>query len=169
MNDLLNELYEYSRKYNTESMIDIKGVLLPEDASLFFKKQIGGFNDYIWFISPYDDVWNEQVQEQKEIYEDLKEAYHQYGLTDKKGEGYPFDFYPQKNGIIPWAVCDNGALFFWKININSITIVVYGEDADYYEYDMTTTEFLYKLINNEIPEMIEFLPMNLFDNGIVCN
>ncbi len=170
MDNYINELLEYSKCYDTNALTEINGVLFPEDAALFFKNKINGLNDFIWFITPYDQKWEEMVQEQRNIYQNSKKEFVQdsekYGYDLKDGEGYPFDFFPDENGLIPWAVCDNYSSFFWKPTKGKITIVVYGECCDYYEYDMTTAEFLYKLINNEIHEMEEFLPDDLFYNGV---
>ena len=172
MNDIINELFDFSQKYTISDLTEINGVKFPADAALFFKDSINGWNDYIWFITPYDKKWNEIIQEQRESYLFLKNDFDQdsivLGDAPKDGEGYPFDFFPDENGLIPWAVCDNGTAFFWKPDNCRITIVIYGDSYEYYEYSMTTTKFLYKLLNNEIKEIYKFLPRDIFENGIVC-
>ncbi len=172
MDILNNDLIEYSKINNRYSFVQINGVNFPKDASTFFKKYNEGINDYIWFISPYSENWKEMVQELRDPYETLKIAFEQdilsCGYVPQKFEGYPFEFYPHPDGLIPWAYSDNGTVFYWKPVLGKWNIVVYGDSFEYYEYDFLTTEFLYKLINKEINEMQCFLPKDIFDYGIIC-
>lgn len=172
MNSFIDELREYS-KFNDESTFEIiNGINIPKDAATFFEKYNEGINEYIWFISPFDDNWNQMVQEQKETYETLKQSFEQdalsFGYVPNEYEGYPFEFFPDINGLIPWAYCDNGTVFYWKPENNTMKIVVYGDSYRYYEYALSTTEFIYKLVSKSLHEMSDFLPDDLFEDEVIC-
>ena len=62
--------------------------------------------------------------------------------------GHPFSYFPEKDGLFPCAEYNGEYTIYWKTSEEKWTIVVYG--GDYYsEFDMTLTEFLYKLIIGE--------------------
>lgn len=47
-------------------------------------------------------------------------------------------------------------------------IVVYGDSYRYYEYALSTTEFIYKLVSKSLHEMSDFLPDDLFEDEVIC-
>ncbi len=145
--------------------------MCKEDISFFLKYGSGGLNDYIWFFVPLAEHWEEWAYELREIYLYLKESTEidnlRSGYTVEDNEGYTFGFYPEKDGLVPWAQCDCGTVFYCRTTSEkNFMIVVYGESEKYYEYDMTITEFLYRLIKGEIPDMYEYLPEDIFSNGV---
>lgn len=76
------------------------------------------------------------------------------GSVDYSGDkfnniGYPFSFFPEKGGLFPCAEYNGEYTIYWKTGGEKWTIVVYNDDY-YSEFDMTLTEFLYKLIIGEI-------------------
>ena len=112
-----------------------------------------------------DDVYPECVKDKKEMYYILKKEERK----DRKifpspiFPRYPFEFYPKKDGILPWAYGDNGTNFFWRTyKKKPWSIIVYDEMSAFFEYEMSTTEFLYKLITGEIGN--SGLPENLFSD-----
>lgn len=125
---------------------------------------VSGFNSYLWFYSPLDEEWESIVEELSEVYTTLKNE----ELNDGGGFQYPYDLYPKEGGLLPWAQADNGTVFFWSTSLEKPwTIVVYDEMSDYYEYEMSTAEFIFKLISGEITD--SGLPDDLFINGIeIC-
>ena len=146
----------------------------PESDLDFFKNcKCDGINDYIWFVSPFEPSWNDMVDEIKASYLFVKEGFEhdiimQNHYIPECNEGYPFEFYPGEKCILPWAQCDNGTVFYWRIENGKWSILVYGESDTFYEYDMTIYEILYKLVNGEIDDMSQYLPDNLFENGMIC-
>jgi len=98
MDSLINDLREYSKLNDENSFTVINGVNIPTDAAAFFEKYNDGINEYIWFISPYDDNWDEMIEEQRETYESVKDSFEQDALSSgyvpNENEGYPFAFYP---------------------------------------------------------------------------
>jgi len=172
MDSLINDLREYSKLNDENSFTVINGVNIPTDAAAFFEKYNDGINEYIWFISPYDDNWDEMIEEQRETYESVKDSFEQDALSSgyvpNENEGYPFAFYPDESGLIPWAYCDNGTVFYWKPENNKMNIIVYGDGFQYFKFDLSTTDFIYKLVTKSLSEMSDFLPDDLFDDEVIC-
>ena len=56
------------------------------------------------------------------------------------GNHYPYPFYPEDGGLIFIGWSDDND-FFLRKNGDKFTVVMYGDD--YYEFDMSFTEFLY--------------------------
>lgn len=71
-----------------------------------------------------------------------------YGKLLCMGFGFPYDFYKNGSGLILWGDNDD-CQFYWNFSDNSYTIVAYCDD-EYYEYDMTFSEFLYHYLNDNI-------------------
>lgn len=144
--------------------------LCDEDIELFLRYGLGGLDFYIWFYTPFDERWEEWVCEQRKVYQYLKESAERDNLLLKyvppDNEGYNFEFYPDKSGLVPWAICDCGTVFYWRVTPEKFTVVVYGESDKYYEYDMTISEFLYRLITKEIPYIYDYLPEDIFSDGV---
>lgn len=166
-NELNEDLIIMSKE---NSFTKIKEVDYPNDVLKFFEKYSLGINDYIWFVSPFSNNFGVEVNEYREIYEELKDDFDNDivpGFEPKENEGYPFDFYPKKNGLVPWAHCDNGTMLYFKYNDNSSEVVVYGDGYEFFKYPLSVTEFLYKLINKEIDCRL-YLPSELFDGEIMC-
>jgi hypothetical protein len=172
MDSLINDLRKYSKLNDENSFTVINGVNIPTDAAAFFEKYNDGINEYIWFISPYDDNWDEMIEEQRETYESVKDSFEQDALSSgyvpNENEGYPFAFYPDESGLIPWAYCDNGTVFYWKPENNKMNIIVYGDGFQYFKFDLSTTDFIYKLVTKSLSEMSDFLPDDLFDDEVIC-
>ncbi|WP_044974588.1 hypothetical protein [Ruminococcus sp. HUN007] len=71
-------------------------------------------------------------------------------------------------GLIPWAYCNNGTVFYWKPENNKMNIIVYGDGFQFFKFDLSTTEFIYKLVTKSLSEMSDFLPDDLFDDEVIC-
>lgn len=64
------------------------------------------------------------------------------------GFGYPYDFLKNDSGLVFWGETDD-CQFYWNFNGSDYTIVVFCDD-EYYEYDMSFSEFLYHYLNGNI-------------------
>lgn len=140
--------------------------IVPQDYLEFIQVlNVNGFNFYLWFFSPLDKGWDHFL----DVIEGINESYT-YLKNEELNDGgsgfdYPYELYPEEGGLLPWAQADNGTVFFWlTYSEKPWTIVVYDEMSDYFEYEMTTTEFIYKLISGDIPD--SGLPNDLFKNGV---
>ena len=63
--------------------------------------------------------------------------------------GHPFSFFPEKDGLLPCGEYNGEYVIYWKTNADKWTVVVY-HDNYYSEFNMSLTEFIYKLISKEI-------------------
>lgn len=123
-------------------------IILPKDFKDFINFYgVGGINNFIWILNPFEKDQNINFITKKNIllssYEHSKKQYPNL---------YPFDIYPSEGGIIPWGFTDNGDELYWKSSlIEDWLIVIYeSRSSEYFEYDMSFTEFLYKLVTSQI-------------------
>src|SRR6185436_20078931 len=68
--------------------------------------------------------------------------------------GYPHAIWPDRGGIFPWAVTDNGGRFFWITDGQPDawpTIYYPSRDPDYKELALSTSEIVYGLVSGELP------------------
>ena len=63
------------------------------------------------------------------------------------GNHFPYAFFPEKNGLINFGRTDDDD-FFMRIQDKKISIVMYSDD--YYEFDMSVTEFMYEYLTKTI-------------------
>ena len=63
--------------------------------------------------------------------------------------GQPFPFFPEKGGLFPCGEYNGEYTLYWKTDEEKWTIVLYLNDY-YTEFNMSLTEFIYKLITKEI-------------------
>ena len=49
-----------------------------------------------------------------------------------------------------------------------MNIIVYGDGFQFFKFDLSTTEFIYKLVTKSLSEMSDFLPDDLFDDEVIC-
>lgn len=68
------------------------------------------------------------------------------------GFGFPFDLYKNGNGLVYFGHTDDHN-FFWNFCDDNYTIVMYGDSDDFYEYDMSFSEFLYYFLNGDLAEI----------------
>lgn len=64
------------------------------------------------------------------------------------GDHYPYDFFPEKEGLIYFGRTDD-ADFFLRVHGKKTSIVMY-DDGCYYEFEMGITEFIYRYLTKTI-------------------
>ena len=66
------------------------------------------WNDFLWIINPFSfqnaSEYLEFVQNTCEVERILRKSFP---------ENHLFPIYPEKHGLFPWAITDNGDTFFW--------------------------------------------------------
>ena len=167
----------------------IIGTKLPDD---YFELVLcygeGIFCNCIKLITPFAEkrsslnLFKVIEKDERLIYEDSKEYYYNSPFSNDpavveytnitlkelgaSGAGYPFEFFNGSTGLIPWGYWDSTYTFYWNYTgVSEYSIIVYGEEEFYYEYDMTTSEFLYSLFTNEISlegsqiKKLDFVPV----------
>ena len=168
--EILNELNTISKSYKN-AFTNINGYDYPCDAWKLFEKYPKGFNDYVWFLHPHSNNWEAIAEEYCNTYFELKNDFEDDevpGYEPQENEGFPFEFYPAKSGLVPWAQCDNGTVIYFISDGISSRIIVYGDGYEFYEYPLSVTEYLYKLINREI-DCSAYLPCELFGGEIAID
>ncbi|MDM5154748.1 SMI1/KNR4 family protein [Bacillus sp. DX1.1] len=138
------------------------GMILPLDYKKFINKYgTGSINDFIWILNPFSENENLNLIKKGHV---IREA---YAYSKKQ---FPDDFihnvYPVNNGLLPCAITDNGDEIYWLTNeeCDQWRIIVYDSRSnDYYEYNNSMTEFLYKVISKEI--ICPVFPNDLFKDG----
>ena len=178
-----------------KEVTSIVGAELPDDYFELIRCYGEGiFCNCIKLISPFAEkesslnLFKAIEKDERLIYEDSKEYYYnspflnepaiiEYTIRDMKelgasGAGYPFDFYNGSTGLIPWGYWDSTYTFYWNYTgMSEYSIIVYGEEEFYYEYNMTTSEFLYSLFTNEISlerskiKRLDFVPVKKKDQA----
>lgn len=68
------------------------------------------------------------------------------------GFGFPYDFYKDGSGLVYWGYTDDHN-FFWNFDGDNYTIVMYGDGDEFYEYDMSFSEFVYHFLNEDLVEL----------------
>lgn len=128
-----NSLNILDDMYNIELPIDYKLMLQVYNKELYF-------NNFIYVLNLYNE------------FDKVAEMCFSYRISKSK---FPNDFlhsvYPDKNGILPCAVTDNGDEIYWLTSNDIWTLIIYeSRMSNYYKYNMTISEFIYRIINKEI-------------------
>lgn len=139
------------------------GIVLPDDyKELINTYGTGGIGNFIWFLTPFvnDDNVNylKKMSVMIEAYKTSKDSFQEY---------YKYDVFPAENGLLPWGYTDNGDELYWKTDaeVDNWEIVVYeSASPDCYNYKMSVSEFLYKIIIREL--RVDFFSDELFDEEI---
>ncbi len=151
------------------------GFKLPDDYfELINLYGVGMFCDCITIYNPFiynDSYYNlfASIQRERAAYLNWKEAEEETiellknylsenptkvsKITIPAKKNFPFNFYPDCGGLFPFG--DLGDLeynLYWNTSSNPWTIIVYDDDK-YYEFEMTVSEFLYKLLTGQITEL----------------
>lgn len=132
------------------------------------------------------DEYFQESSDNEEIMNDLKEMRNSFGIEDtivniekgkvvstendysllncyddeirskliKCGTGYPYQFYKNGTGLIYWGRTDD-CNFFWNYYSDGYSVVAYC-DNDFYEFDMSFSEFLYHFLDGKMKGLYDF-------------
>ena len=79
----------------------------------------------------------------------IRDAYNH--LREKNPESFKLEIYPDKKGLLPWAITDNGDQLLFDSERNVVVVIGDGlSDLESEEYRMGIVEFLYKLLVRQI-------------------
>lgn len=144
-----NKLSDGYPKEKWDEIELVLGIKLPADYKRFINKYgVGSINDFLWVLNPFTENPNLDLIKKGE---EIREAYN----TSKNEfpDDFKHDVFPNKGGLLPCAITDNGDEIYWLTSDTSDewNIVVYESRlSDYYEYNMGLAEFLYKVLEKEI-------------------
>lgn len=133
------------------------GIQLPKDYYDFISVYGAGmFGNSLEVYSPF--IENEyvnlfdQIETLRNLYATMKKMWGDMNMDDffPNGAGYPFGFYPDKGGLLPWGCIEGcGIYFYWKTDEPKWKIVAYSDD--YYQiFQMSMTEFIYDVLSSKI-------------------
>lgn len=124
------------------------GITLPGDYKEFIQLYgTGKVNDFIWIFNPLSKNQNINLIEQVRIQLETLIQLQSYG------EVIPYKLFPEKGGILPLGMTDNGDVLFWKTegSSNNWTILVNESRSDEWEsFDMSITQFLVEILTHKI-------------------
>lgn len=133
------------------------GIQLPKDYYDFISAYGAGmFGNSLEVYSPF--IENEyvnlfdRIEALRDSYETMKKIWNDMNMNDvfPNGAGYPFGFYPDKEGLLPWGCIEGcGIYFYWKTGKPKWEIVAYNDD-DYQIYQMSMTEFIFNVFSSKI-------------------
>ena len=153
---------------NSENAKLLLSLGVPRDDLEFFSMYgMGNFEDYFRFISPFSEHWDETVDDLRNNYNYLKngeqERMREYPEFAKIPPTFVYNFYPEDNGLLPWACTDDNT-YYWKINGGKITAIVVDHD-EFTEFEnMSVTEFMYKMFCGQLDEQVT--SGDIFSGGI---
>jgi hypothetical protein len=86
------------------------GTLLPADYKAFVDRYgTGAIGDFLWVLTPGTTNRFLNLFDKGNV---MLEGYRQLRTTWPRE--YPFATYPEKNGLLPWGVTDNGDELYWR-------------------------------------------------------
>lgn len=148
-----NQVFETGSQNDWEQPEGKLNIKLPDD----YKKYIniygsGVIDDFLWVLNPFCKNENINLLHQsKELLEACKE------LRQEFPEFFTYNIFPEKNGLLPWGLTDNGDELYWKtdIDLNKWEIVVFN-GGDFYPFQMCMTEFLYNVLSGKFRDAAFF-------------
>lgn len=136
--------------------------VLPEDFKEFISTYgTGEIANHLIIFNPFakSDTYN--LIEQMKV---LTMTYNYF--KRKRPQDFPYAAFPEQEGLLPFGLTVNGDQLFWLTNRDSEwTIVVREQETGMFShYKESMTDFLYKLLNKEIPNNL--LPKELSTNKL---
>lgn len=126
---------------------NIMGTELPSDYKEFISVYgTGAIDNFIWVHDPLEDVeeYFNTINMKLWAYSETKRDYPEY---------YCHDVFPEKGGLLPVAVTDNGDEIYWITHgkPDFWSIVVYeSRSEEHFEYNGSLIDFLYDLVTMKI-------------------
>jgi len=82
---------------------------------------------------------------------------------------YPHRIWPEKDGIFPWGITDNGGRFFWITTGKADdwpTLYYPSRDPDFKSYDLSISEIILGAVSGALPIFADEFGGESFSNGI---
>ena len=125
------------------------GWILPSDYKALIENYgTGCWLDFLWVLNPFSENVNLNLLDQAEIILEGERL-----VKSKYPDMIPFVLHPEKGGLFPWAITDNGDRLFWLTDDETgvFQIVVYESRGPEYEvYDLSCSEFLLQWLSGEL-------------------
>lgn len=151
MEDKLEAIITFNSKnnkyYQWKEIERDMNYVFPEDYKNFINKYgEGAINDFFWIMSPFSEY--ENLNTKKRFYQ-MKDSYEY--MKKENSTMFKYQFFDGNIGLFPWGITDNGDEIYWHIQggIKSTIVIYAARYSEVKEYDMTATEFLFKILNKE--------------------
>jgi hypothetical protein len=122
---------------------------LPDDYKSLVKTYgVGCFDGFIWLLSPFSQVEHLNLVHQARL---ASKAYTE--LYSEFGEEKLYPIFPEKGGLLPFALTDNGDYVFWKaVGSPEDWKVVVGaaREPRYERFNFCATEFLAGVLSHKL-------------------
>lgn len=146
------------------------GLVLPAD----YKELIVTYGDGTWqgfwfLLNPFTD--NQylnlvtQASREGDSGEDILSAERYLQRTELD---YPHRIWPERGGIFPWGITDNGGRFFWITGGKPDkwpTLYYPSRDPDFTRYELSTSELTYSALSSSLPIFAEELGGEVVPDG----
>jgi len=126
------------------------GTDLPVDyKSLIETYGTGAFAEFLWVLNPFTPNENlSLISVAKRRLEGERE--------NRRAFPIPYPLFPEKGGLLPWAVTDNGDTLFWLTVGNPEqwhTVLNPSRSNDYHRYEVGAVGFLTGWLRDELKPM----------------
>jgi len=134
------------------------GVALPADyIQLVEQYGKGKFVDFFGMLDPFGpSEWEDHYSAPSLVASSWLLMETQGPIRDEYPEWYPYPLFPERDGLVQWAVTDNGGYLCWltRGHPHDWPIVVWDSRGRYEEYDTGTVEFLRRWFTGQITSSI---------------
>ena len=112
------------------------GIIFPDDYKKIISKYgTCGLDNFIWFLTPFDSDKNVNYVKR------MRWMLDAYNVSKSKFPNYfPYNTYPEENGLLPWGYTDNGDELYWKTSSSpdNWEIVIYeSASSENHNYKMS--------------------------------
>lgn len=124
------------------------GTRLPADYKAFVDRYgTGAVGDFLWVLTPSTSNEFLNFFDKGRV---MLDGYRQ--LRDEWPREYPFSAYPEPNGLLPWAVTDNGDELYWLTgpDPDKWPTIVISRGVPHEEYRLPVGDLLSGLITRRI-------------------
>jgi len=124
------------------------GTGLPDDYKEFIQTYgTGKVDDFLYVFTPFSVNENLNLFDQLKLQSDVLVELKSYG------ENVPYKIFPEVEGVIPFAITDNGDVLFWKTSTepNDWTVLVNeARSPDWEKYEMSMSKFLSEIVSHRL-------------------
>lgn len=124
------------------------GTGLPDDYKEFIQAYgTGRIGNFLYVFTPFSNNENLNLLDQLRLQSDV------LGELKSYGENIPYKIFPETEGILPFAITDNGDVLFWRTvgEPNEWTVLVNeARSPDWENYDMSMSKFFSEIISHRL-------------------
>jgi hypothetical protein len=123
------------------------GLTLPDDYKAFIQIYGSGqIEKFLWVFNPFSS--NDNLNLTHQVVLQLK-VYSEIGSF----ESLPYKLFPERSGLLPFGITDNGDVLFWQTSgsPNDWRVIVSEARAPKWEaFDLSMTKFLFEILSRKL-------------------